>query len=259
LRVRAALTGTELRIALAKMASNRRCLVGASGRNEEGVARLTRRIGSAFVAAAVALATAPLVAAGDGKQQIRFNPADQAAARAVVMRRTDLGSSGWQGGRVKPDLSSGPTCPNFHPKVSDLVVTGAAETVFHRSALEFGNVVEILQTRRMVRLDWQRSVLAPGAIPCLRRTIGKGLGPNARLISFAKVPFPHVSAYSGRFRAVISVEAFGREARLVTDIVFVLRGRTEITLNVAGPASAKRPLSAAEARLARLLASRARK
>jgi hypothetical protein len=205
-----------------------------------------------------ALATAPLVTAGDGKQQIRLNPVDQAAARAVVMRRADLGSSGWQGGRVKPDLSSGPTCTNFHPKVSDLVVTGAAESIFHRSVFQLGNIVEILQTRRMVRLDWQRTVLAPGAIGCLRQTIAKGLGSNAKLISFAKAPFPRLSAYSARFRAVVSVQALGREARLVTDIVFVLRGRTEITLNVAGPASAKRALSAAETRLARVLVARAR-
>ena len=131
------------------------------------------RIRLVFALFAGALATAPLVTAGDGKEQIRLNPADQAAARAVVMRRADLGS-------------------------------------------------------------------------------------NAKLISFGKVPFPHLSAYSARFRAVVSVQAFGREARLVTDIVFVLHGRTEITLNVAGPASAKRALSAAETRLARVLVSRAR-
>ena len=57
---------------------------------------------------------------------------------------------------------------------------------------------------------------------------------------------------------MVSVQALGQEARLVTDIVFVLRGRTEITLNVAGPVSAKKALSAAETRLARVLVSRAR-
>src|SRR5204862_8308731 len=129
---------------------------------------------------------------------------------------------------------------------------------FHRSVFYFANIVEILQPRRMVCLDWRRTVLAPGAIGCLRQTIAKGLGSNATLISFAKVPFPRLSAYSARFRAVVSVQALGREARLVTDIAFVLRGRTEITLNVAGPASAKRALSAAETRLARVLVARAR-
>jgi hypothetical protein len=216
------------------------------------------RIRLVFILFGGALALAPLVAAGDGKEQVRLNPADQAAARAVVLRRADLGASGWQGGPVKPDLSSGPTCPNFHPKLSDLVITGAAEAVFHRSVLHIGTAVEVLQTRRMVRLDWQRSILAAGAIRCLRHTIVKGLGSNAQLISFAKVWFPHVSTHSARFRGVVSVEAFGREARLVTDIVFALRGRTELTLNVVGPASAKSALSAAEIRLARVLVSRAR-
>jgi hypothetical protein len=84
--------------------------------------------GIVFVLAAVALAllTATAVPAGDGKEQIKFNAADQAAARAVVIRRADLGSTGWAGGPTKPDLSSGPTCANYHPKVSDLVLTGAA-------------------------------------------------------------------------------------------------------------------------------------
>ena len=87
-----------------------------------------RGIMCVVVATAVVLAAATAVFAGDGKEQIKFNPADQAAARAVVIRRADLGSSGWVGGPTKPDLSSGPTCANYHPKVSDLVLTGAART-----------------------------------------------------------------------------------------------------------------------------------
>src|SRR6266480_2918024 len=121
---------------------------------------MTQLMFSLSAAAGVALAAATAGLAGDGKEQIRFNAVDQAAARAVLIRRADLGSSGWQGGPVKPDLSTGPTCPNYHPKVSDLVVTGAAESIFHRSVFQLGNIVEILQTRRMVRLDWQRTVLA---------------------------------------------------------------------------------------------------
>jgi hypothetical protein len=57
---------------------------------------------------------------------------------------------------------------------------------------------------------------------------------------------------------VIRIHVFGRAARLVTDIVITFRSRTEITLNAAGPASAARSISAAEARLARLLVSRVR-
>jgi len=196
--------------------------------------------------------------AGDGKEQIKFNAADQAAARAVVIRRADLGSSVWQGGRVKPELSTGPSCPNYHPKVSDLVITGAAAANFRRSGFEFESQAQVLRTGRMVALDWRRSVLAPGTVACLRRTIDKGLGSTAKVVSFAKLPFPRLSTYTALFRGVISVEAQGQTVRVLTDIVLVGRSRTELTLTIAGPATAKSGISAAERRLARALISRAR-
>ena len=219
---------------------------------------MTRGMTSALAASAVVLVSAPGVFAGDGKQQIKLNKRDQVAARAVVLRRSDLGSSEWQGGAVKPDLSSTPNCPNFHPKVSDLVVTGAAETAFRRSSLEFSSVAEVLETRRMVRLDWRRSVVPRAAVPCLRRTLAQSLPPGATIVSFARVPFPRVGTRSSRFRGVVRIAVLGRTTRLVTDIVITYRSRTEITLDAAGPASAVRPISAAEARLARVLVSRAR-
>jgi|SRR5947208_12557644 len=218
---------------------------------------MSRRIAFVFTAGA-ALATAAAVLAGDGKEQIKFNAADQAAARAVVLRRADLGSSGWEGGRAKPDLSTGPTCPNYHPKVSDLVLTGAARTDFRRTGFDFDSQVGVLKTRRMVALDWRRSVLAPGVVPCLRRTFANELGSNARVVSLAKLPFPHLSTYTALFRAVISVRAQGKTARVLTDLVLVGRSRTELTLTIAGPATAKRAISAAERRLARALITRAR-
>ena len=219
---------------------------------------MTRGTRSVLAASAVVLVSAPGVFAGDGKQQIKLTKRDQAAARAAVLRRSDLGSSEWQGGPVKPDLSSTPNCPNFHPKVSDLVVTGAAETAFRRSSLEFSSVAEVLKARRMVRLDWRRSVVPPAAVPCLRRTLAQSLPPGATIVSFARVPFPRVGTRSSRFRGLVRIDVLGRTTRLVTDIVIAYRSRTEITLNAAGPASAARPISAAEARLARVLVSRTR-
>ena len=219
---------------------------------------MTRRIAFVLAAVAVALATGAAVLAGDGKEQIKFNPADQAAARAVVIRRADLGSSGWAGGPTKPDLSSGPSCPNYHPKVSDLVLTGAARTTFQRIGFEFDSQSGVLKTRRMVALDWRRSVLAPGVVPCLRRSIGQGLGPNAKVVSFRKLPFPKLATYNALFRGVVSVQAQGKTVRVLTDLVLVGRSRTELTLTVVGPASAKSAISAAERRLARALIARAR-
>jgi hypothetical protein len=222
----------------------------------KGVA-ITRRVAFVLAVVAAALAAVATVHAGDGKEQIRFNAADQAAARAVVIRRADLGS-GWAGGPAKPDLSAGPSCPDYHPKVSDLVLTGAARTTFQRSGFEFDSQSGVLKTRRMVALDWRRSVLAPGVVPCLRRTIGSGLGPNAKVVSFKKLPFPKLATYSALFRGVISVQAQGKTVRVLTDLVLLGRSRTELTLTVVGPASAKSAISAAERRLARALITRAR-
>jgi hypothetical protein len=203
------------------------------------------------------LATASAVLAGDGKYQIKLNAADQAAARAVVIRRADLGSSGWEGGAMKPDLaevSAGLSCPTYHPKLSDLVITGVAETDFRRSGFVYGSVAEVLKTRRMVALDWRRSVVAPRAVACLRRTLSSG----AKLVSFRKLPFPQPATYAALFRAVLSVQSQGQTVRVLSDIVFVARGRTEITLSLAGRTSAKSTISAAERRLAGALISRAR-
>jgi hypothetical protein len=229
----------------------------SSQKQERGFA-MKRCAGLATGVVGVALAASSLAVAGDGKEQVKLTAADQAAAKAVVLRRADLGSNGWEGGPTKPDLSSGLSCPNFHPKVSDLVITGAGQANFHRSGLVLGNLVVILRTRRMVAVDWERSFLARGAIPCLRRTMSDALGSSGKLVSFEKLAFPHLTQRTVLYRAVISVTAGGKAVRVITDLVFVAKSRTEITLNVAAPASGARAVSAAERRLARLLVTRAR-
>jgi hypothetical protein len=209
---------------------------------------------------AVALIATAAASAEGGREQIRFNAADQAAARATVLRRSDLGSTaGWTGGRAKPDLSPGPTCANYHPKQSDLVLTGAAQSSFRNGPVAIGNQVQVMKTRRMVRLDWQREILAPGAIPCLRRDLAKDLGSSATIRSFRRIPFPRIATYAAEFRALVDVRVLGgRTADLVVDAVLVGRGRSEISFTVAGPAAERPTLSAAERHLARKVAARAR-
>ena len=218
---------------------------------------MRRRFRPLVAATAVALAVSSAAGAADpGKEKIRFNAADQAAARAAILRRSDLGP-GWSGGRKKPDLSLGPTCPNYHPKQSDLVLTGAAESEFRRTGMDVDNEVQVLQTARMVSLDWQRAVLAPGALPCLRRDLAKGLGTTATIVSFRRLAFPKLTRYTAAFRVVVAVTISGTTIRVVVDAVLVGRGRSEITLDVAAPAAVAAPLPAAERRLARKILARA--
>ena len=215
------------------------------------------------VAPFVALAAGVTVAAalaGRGREQIRYTAADQAAARATVLRRADLlPSTGWTGGRVKPDLSPPPSCPNYHPKQSDLVLTGAAESNFRRGAVAIGNEIQILKTRRMLRLDWQREVLAPGTISCQRQDLATSLGSSAKVVSFKRIPFPRIARYTTEFRALVDVSVPGvKTAHLVVDAVLLGRSRTEISFTTVAPASGKASLSAAERRLARKIVARVR-
>ena len=197
------------------------------------------------------------VAAAD-EARIQLSAAGQSAARAIVLKQADLGgASGWTGRTAKPDLSQTLECPNFRPKQSDLVLIGAAESTWKNTALQFRSVAQVLQTPDMVRLDWQRSVLNPRALPCVRSTLVKGLGSSARLVSFRRIAFPQIADGTRAYRALADVKTEGGPVRVLYDIVLVAEGRTEITLTATAPAAIARVIAAAEVRLARVLASRA--
>jgi len=202
--------------------------------------------------------TAEPASAPPSKEQVRFTAADQAAARAAVVRLTDLGSSGWQGGRLKPDVGSSLTCRGYSPKQSDLVLTGAAETAWHRPGLQVRSVAQVLKTRAMVARDWARTVTDPRAVACLRGAVTKGLTSSERLVSFRRLPFPRLAMFATAYRAIVEVSAGGASARVLVDLVLVGRSRTELTLLLAAPAAAGASIAAADVRLARTLLARVR-
>ena len=115
----------------------------------------TRRTGSRVLvlAAALGMCLAWAGTAAADKEKVRLTTAGQAAARAIVLRRTDLGAaSGWSGGAKKPDLSQSMDCATYEPKQSDLVLVGAAQSVWKHTGLELESEAQVLQTPGMVRL-----------------------------------------------------------------------------------------------------------
>jgi hypothetical protein len=219
-------------------------------------------LAAVFVASALGLTpgagVSALRSAPPNREQIRFNAVDQAAARAAVLRRVDLGSAGWVGGATKPDLSSTMRCSGYEPRQSDLVLTGAAEADFRRTGLDVRSVAQVLKTRSMVARDWRRTVVDPRALACLRHTVAAQLRANQRLVSFRKIAFPRLARYAAAYRSLIAVQAQGRSVLVAVDVVVVGRSRTELTLTVAVPAAERASISQAEVRLARLLLARAR-
>jgi len=204
-------------------------------------------------------ATFTLVSAASADdEQIHLTAAGQAAAKAAVVQRGDFGSAtGWVGGMKKPDTSSVDDCPGFNPKQSDLVLIGSAESEWKHVGLQVMSHADVLQTPQMVRLDWQRSVLSPKVLGCLRAAVLKGLPTGVTFVSLRRVPFPAIAPYARMYRAVLDVKTNGTTIRVLGDFVLLARGRTEMELGMIAPYAAATVVEEAEIGLARMLLARA--
>jgi hypothetical protein len=220
--------------------------------NRPAAARAARSTALVFAFSLVLAATA---FAGE-RIPFKGNAADQAAAKAAVVQRSDLGA-GWTGGATKPDLSSDTGCAGWTPKQSDLVMTGAAASTFTAKGLQISSEVNVLQSTKMVRLDWQRTAIDPRALGCVREGLAKALNNATRkLISVNRLSFPRLTAQTLAFRALVDVKSNGSTLRLISDIVVVGKGRNELTLLATASYASRTPVKAIEIQLARLLTSR---
>jgi hypothetical protein len=213
------------------------------------------------VAAAVAitLAAAGAGLAGDpSKERIARTAAGDAQAKREVVRRADMGP-GWTGGFSKPHLSSSMPCTSYRPKQSDLVVVGAAETIFTKAPLQLDSEAQVLRTAAMVQRDWQRTIVDPRVLPCLREGFRKALGANFKLASFRQVAFPRLAPRTRAFRMVATVKTEVGSGAIEIDFLAMGSGRNELTLTISGPTSARDGLHAMEVRLGRAMAHRTRR
>ena len=215
-----------------------------------------RRLGFGLAGAAVSALALGGAALAD-KEKIHYTTAGQAAAHVAVISRSDLGTAtGWTGGVKKPEVNTGTGCANFEPKQADLVLIGAARTDWKHAGLEFDSEAQVLQTPAMVKLDWQRTVLAPQVLPCFKQNIQSSLSANEKFVSMKQIPFPKVGDSSRLYRTLIDVKTQSGIVRVLVDELLMGRGSTEIsvtTTSVAAPAAA---VKGAEVRLARLLTGR---
>lgn len=210
-----------------------------------------------LVAAAAAALTLAGAALAD-RQPVRFNAADQAAARAAVLKKTDFaGVAGWKGGATKPDFAPEP-CAGYEPKSSDLLVTGAASSRWtHASGLAFYTEAWVMETAAMVKLDWRRVVERSGYLACTARAEFAN-DATMKFVSFKRTPFPKLAPLARRYRILVDYVAEGDTVRLMFDVLLLGKGRTELTLGTVAPYAARRTVEAAELRLARMLLARTR-
>jgi hypothetical protein len=204
-----------------------------------------------------------VLAGGALANKNRIDKADQAAVQHEVLRSSDLPSTvKWQGGAIKPDNSSSFTCPGYHPKDSDLVTTGDAESKFSTPGLTVDSEVGRLETAKMLELDWKRSVV-PAIIPCVGRAFAHAAHGTLTILSVHRVSFPSIATHTVDYRVLFRTSAT-KPQRGIVDLILVGSGRTEITLTVLALLGAPSSVTSGEAvvgafdeRLARLLAKRA--
>jgi hypothetical protein len=207
------------------------------------------------------LVAAPSAVAGGGQEQTHLTAAGQAAAKAAVMTRDDLNApAGWTGGPQKPDLTPAAPCSGFDPKQSDLVRTGAAQSIFTDSGgISFDSEAQVLRSAEMLGKDWRRTVLAPQVPGCLRERMIKQIRASKRVyVDFGRVAFPHVTTRTAAFRVIYDERVGKTTVRRFTDLVFIGTKRTEIFIGTTAPLSAVSFVFPAEVRLAGRLVQRSR-
>ena len=208
---------------------------------------------------AALVAVAAVFAGNPTKEHIARTAAGNAQARAEIIVKKDL-SRGWAGGPKKPNLSSSMHCSSYKPKQSDLVLIGAAESTWQNPPFLIDSEAQVLRTAKMVRLDWQRTVMSPKVMPCLRQSLAKAGGKGAKLVSLHVLPLPHVAPYARAYRVVLHVPTGQGKATVAIDFEIAVfgKGRNELTLTITGPVATKTLLRGEELRLARKLGKRVR-
>ena len=184
---------------------------------------------------------------------VRITPADQAKARAALLRTTDFGA-GWGGGPIKTSQLSPPNCPGFDPKESDLVVTGHADARYRTTGIELDQDVQVMKDAAAVQTDFARSI-SPKLAKCLAYQLGKL--KNVVGVHVERLPFPPTGDVSAAYRAEIDLQTPKGRGTLLSDYVFFGKGRVEYEFTVIAPVGARDQLAQFEHELAQGLLRRA--
>jgi hypothetical protein len=203
-----------------------------------------RRLPFFAVVLLLALAGAALGARGD--PQKRIVAADQARAKAMVLRTADLGPGF---AAVPSGSDSGFYCKALDE--SELVVTGDVDTLFKRGIVGIGSAAQVYASRRHARTSWQQTRSAAG-MKCLHSF----LRYEARSIGLADVQFPAPFSFPrlAEDRFSFRVAGFVQGVPVFLDFLALIQGRAQVLLAfVSAPQPVLKP---EQIRLGRIVASR---
>jgi hypothetical protein len=159
--------------------------------------------------------------------------ADKAAANRAVLKLKDVGPS------MQPKSDSGKAggskdnCPGPGPKLSDLVVTGKAESEFRSQSggVIIYSMAEVFETVAMLETSWRREVQSSYVADCARASFAAGIRTMGRITSFKQLRFPQIGSHTRAFRVLLRYKN-GNSA--VVDTIMFARGRMFYALIMGG-------------------------
>jgi len=181
--------------------------------------------------AILAVVAVPVALAADGQPQKRLTKADQAKARAIVLRQADV-PAGWV---AKPNTNTSqdnPRCSNYNPDQSDLIETGDVDSPdFSRSDGSFvSSSVGLFKTVTMARTGYAR-VAGPQLASCFGELFTKGAAPaKVELLQVGPLAFRHLGDRSNAYRLTANVTVQGTKIPVGIDIVTFNRGRVDAAM-----------------------------
>lgn len=185
-----------------------------------------------LVALAALLVTAPAWAA-DGEPRHALTKKDQAAARSIVLKRTDLGA-GFKAMPRKPDdgLPRGARCSALDE--SDLTVTGDVDSPDFRLVrgpllVTVGSTAQVYRTLREANTSWRRGDGKQTAT-CLADIVrlSAGKGQKIDVVSSKQIGFPTVAPKTTAYRLVLTITVGGNQrVRAYVDAIVLQHGRIQ--------------------------------
>lgn len=177
---------------------------------------LRRALACSFL---IALVASGVALADHLDPQKRFNRADQARAKAMLLRKADFPPT-FKASRPGPDTHI--TCDALDE--SDLTLTGEANSnSFERGTVFFISAAQVYGTEADARTSLRRGTSAAG-VRCLRETFSRDAArSNVELLSFKRMSFPRLAQQSVAFRMV----ARSQGVQVFVDIVVMRHGRAQ--------------------------------
>ena len=215
---------------------------------------MTRRL----LAARAALVLAGAALADPLDPKVAYNAADQARAKATLLRKSDLGGAWADRSTREPSSLKAPICPQLRPDFSKLTITGHAESVFDNGngGVQIVSDVEVWKTVAQADRHMD-ALLKPALARCIRYSFLKSPGGSKLLLFPVKEQkLAKLGDVSVGYRAPVGYKIGGKTLLVTSDFLFLRKGRTEIYVNITGPSTSDEQLTALGKRIAKTLVAR---